>query len=186
MVSIQLKLSGHRFSIEGEANNLTPRQTVMVIGSKVTLVPDESLNHFSKERLMELAGYIVSDMETIVTGSKANGITCLIAIPKEARENIESRFGQQVSYTSPLLNSLHGETNCITIDMFGNTMFIHGFNDGLKRAEAFDIENDADIICIVRNTMDGTGLNPDSVVFYSGERKRLKLLRRYFSNVRCE
>ena len=183
--SIQVTLDGPSFSTEGVVVDESAEQVTFVIDTpRVTLAPREEVSLDTAESLLRLAGHPCRSNECSVCSELQNDIVAIMAIDRTALEIIIDKWGSRASFSSPLLDMRHAEERCITVSTSRKVCYIHHFDNGLQRAEAFEIGNEEDILCLITEWQEVAG--KETPIYISGEHSRSRILSKYIKNIVCE
>ena len=182
-VSIQVTLGGLSFSTESVVVDESAEQVIFFIDTpRVTLAPREEVSLESAEAILRLAGHPCRSNECSVCSELQNDIVAIMAIDRTALEAIIDKWGSRASFSSPLLDMRHAEERCITVTTSDKVCYIRHFDNGLQRAEAFEIGNEEDILYLLTEWQEIAG--KDTPIYISGNRSRL--LGKYIKNIVCE
>lgn len=182
-VSIQVKLGGRSFS----ANDITIAEDVkqievIVDTPRVTLVPREEVALDTASELLRIIGKPCHINEQSVCSELQNDIVAVMAIDCNALASIVGKWGSRATFVSPLLDMRHSDEKCLTIDATDKVCYLHLYNDGLRRAEAFDATTSEDVLYLATEWLD----NRTTPIYIKGSKTTAKLLRKYFKRVVCE
>ena len=186
-VSIQLPLGGHSFSSARLGDIVVDNgQEVRIIvdTAKCALIPQQ---HFSVADVVEIArasGITVSSDEIVVCSPDAP-IIAVMAINASCHATLIERYGNRISFTTPLLNSPMPDHGSV-IHLSASTLYVRVANEGLKFAEAIGVDGDADILYMLENINKVYNIY-NMYARAEGDTKRLlALCKRSFSNLVCE
>lgn len=183
-VSIQVKLGGLSFSADRVAIDDSVESVEFVIDTpRVILAPREEVSLDTAGELLRFVGKPCHANEQSVCSELQADIVAVMAIDSKALNAIIERWGCRASFSSPLLDMRHSEENCLTIDTTDKVCYLHLFNGGLKRAEAFDATTPEDILYIVNEWLGNDKATP---IYIKGSKECAKLLLKYYKQVICE
>ena len=182
-VSIQVKLGGLSFSASKAAVAEDAEAVEFVIDTpRVTLAPRQEISLNTAEELLRLIGKPCRTNEQSVCSELQADIVAVMAIDKEALASIVEQWGSRASFTSPLLDMSHSDESCLTIHTTEKNCYLHLFDGGLQRAEAFEATTAEDILYLTTEWL-GEKQIP---IYIKGCNNCAKLLRKYYNEVVCE
>ena len=182
-VSIQVKLGGRSFSADNYVVADDIAQVEFIIDTpRVTLAPSDWIEQYGCEATLREGGKASLSNESCVCSDIQAEIVAAIAIDCAAHDAIVEKWGSRTSFTSPLLNMRHSDKHCLTIDASEHVCYIRLFENGLQRAEAYDISTEEDILYLASEWLEGN----DIPIYIKGNAEAAKLLRKYYKHVICE
>ena len=182
-VSIQVKLGGRSFSADNYVIAEDVEQVEFVIDTpRVTLAPNDWLQQYGCAETLRASERAILSNEKCVYSDQQTEIVAVIAIDKSAHDAIIEKWGSRATFSSPLLDMRHSDKCCLTIDASEKVCYIRLFENGLQRAEAYDISADEDILYLASEWLNGS----DVPIYIKGNSKAVKLLRKYYKHVICE
>lgn len=183
-VSIQVKLGGRSFSASRVAVAEGVEHVEFVIDTpRVTLAPREEVTLDNAAAILRLVGKPCHANEQSVCSELQAEIVAIIAIDGIALEEIVGKWGSRASFTSPLLDMRHSDEHCLTVDVTDKVCYLRLFNDGLQRAEAYEVATPEDTLYYATEWI---GDKIDTPIYIKGGNDIAKLLRKYYKRVICE
>ena len=182
-VSIQVKLGGLSFSADKIVVAEGVEQVEFVIDTpRVILAPREEVSLDTASELLRIVGKPCRSNEQSVCSELQSDIVAVIAIDGKALNAIVERWGSRTSFTSPLLDMRHSDERCLTIDASKRVCYIRLFENGLQRAEAYDISAQEDVLYLASEWLKDV----DIPIYIKDNAETAKLLRKYYKHVICE
>ena len=191
-VSIQLPLGGHSFSVAalddalGGEHPQSARCTVLT--PRTTLVPRECFDASSAEKYLRIAGVPCRGDETVVTcDAEAQRAVAVMAVSSECLGALRERFGERLSFASPLCDSRDCKEPAVLLHRAGDLIYIKVYGPELQLAEAVEISSDADVLQLLHDLEGALEVSRCAVVCSGDDCDRLcRRLAKYYTNVRCE
>lgn len=181
-MSIQVKLGGRSFSAPAALVDAEQQVELVIDTPRVILAPRSEVSLDLASKLLEITGKSCHNSEICVCSELQADIVAVIAIDKLAFYNIIEQWGSRALFTSPLLDMRHSGKRCLTIDASDRVCYMRLFDNGLQRAEAYDISTAEDILYYATEWLS----SKETPIYIKGEDKYAKLLRKYFKQVICE
>ena len=182
-VSIQVKLGGLSFSASEAVATEGAEVVEFVIDTpRVTLAPRQEISLDTADKLLHLVGKPCRANEQSVCSELQADIVAVMAIDKVALTSIIEKWGSRASFTSPLLDMSHSEEQCLTICTTEKVCYMHLFDGGLQRAEAFPATTAEDILYLTTEWLGQRNIP----IYIKGCINCAKLLRKYYKEVVCE
>lgn len=187
-VSIRLKSGGHSFSaseLGAEVRSASQPVEVVVLTAKTTLVPAEFFDGEHAADYLAEVGLAPSADECAVYSKAVNGVVAVMAINKACYDTLKVSIPAGVAFTSPLLGDSTLQKGSV-IHLEERVMFVNVYDGGLRFAEAFECENDADVLYYLATVNEVYGIY-NMYARAMGDVKHLqKLLKPIFKNLVCE
>lgn len=152
-VSIQLSLDGHSFSAPALTGPFPGEDPVMieVLTPQTMLVPAELFDADRAAELLAVNGMPVTADQCVVCTAPQQNTTAIIALPAEAKRQVEERLGIRAEYTTPLLFTPQETAATVWLYQTPELLYIKVYNGSLRLAEVIAVSSDADILyCIGR------------------------------------
>ena len=182
-VSIQVKLGGLSFSTQHfEVADDIEQVEIVIDTPRVTLAPREYVSLNSATELLRLTGKPCRNNEQSVCSELQDATIAIMAIDSNALAAIVEKWGSRASFTSPLLDMRHSTERCLTVDVTDKVCYLRLFDNGLKRAEAFEATTPEDTLYFVSEWIE----EMDTPIYIKGKQNAIKLLRKYYKRVICE
>ena len=182
-MSIQVKLGGLSFSADKGLIAHDADVVEFVIDTpRVTLVPREESPLDSAESLLRIIGKPCRANECAICSEPQSDIVAVMAIDSTAYATITEQWGSRALFSSPLLDMRHSEEHCLTVDISDKVCYMRLFENGLQRAEAYDISTSEDILYYVSEWVG----NSNIPIYIKSRAESTKLLSRYYKQVVCE
>lgn len=188
-VSIQLPLGGHSFSsrVLDEATGMENNNShivAVVDTARCVAVPRVLLNDASLEEHLSVAGIAIAQNEIAVCNSEQE-VAVVMAMNKECHAMLMVKYGDKVSFTSPLLTTPLPEQGT-ALHLSDKTLYVRVVNNGLRLIEAIEVDGDADIIYALEKINSVHNIY-NMYARAEGDTKRLiRLCKQQFSNLVCE
>lgn len=190
-VSIQLSLDGHSFSpqvLSAIPANDEPIE-VELLSPRSMLVPAELFSAENAEALLAANGTPLLEDERAVCSAPQGSFVAITAVNRDVLQEIESRLGNRIRYTTPLLRRQPAARKTLWLYRKGGISFLKVYrNNGiLQLAEAVPTATDADLLYLFQR-LDSlfplskyelriAGDNPEAIA---------RLCGKQFRQVRCE
>lgn len=142
-VSIWLESDGHTFSNRVEAKR-GDKVEVVVDTFKTALVPEQYLDTEDSARHLRDIGISVTADERVVHSTPTNGIVAVMAVVGSTLATLREQY-PNVTFTSPLLLGEPLERGTL-LELRTNTLYVRIYDDGLRFAEAINIESEGDLL----------------------------------------
>jgi len=189
-VSIQLPLGGHSFSFDALPEGIFSGEAPVefrVLTPRTTLVPREAFDEAACEAYLAVAGLKCRAGETAVAGDVLGQIVPVMAIDSDALRIIRERFGARASFATPLCDVQKYSSPAVWLCRTGGLLYIKVYNTTLRFAEVIEPAGDADMLQILHD-LDAVYGFRNYAIHCHGERPEAmrKLLKKYYSDVRCE
>ena len=185
-VSIQLTLGGHSFSIAtlpAEIDNSSKPLLCIVDTPRVTLIPAEIFDPSIASSYLALNGIACHKDEECVYSEACNGVVAVMAIASMALNELRSKFGERVHFTTPLLDSTHQEEKkALIISCSEHNTYLRLYNDGLRIAEAIETSSPNEILYYIARLSETTELG-DTPIYIIGSEATKKAVKKYYKNV---
>lgn len=181
-------LDGLSFSVESlpaaeEAGGLgfeplTPR-TMLV--PREAFAGELAASYLAAEGLAPLEG------ECAVWSDTQQQTVAVMAIDREVLDALHAKYGERLSFTSPLLHQPKFSGNAVWMMRCGSLLYVKVYRTILQLAEVIRAENDADVLYFVERL---AGIFPpaDYELHVEGEGGAAlrKLLKGYYKRIVCE
>ena len=179
--------SGGRFFSASMCNNVAENGdvVVMVDTPRTTLVTPQIAAELSSETILAINGQSQLPNEVAVFSSVVDDKVAVIAVDKNAYEQLSARFGDRLYFTSPLLSTEHAEQMAMTIEVAQNVYYIRLYNNGLQVAEALELYTAEELLYYVANILDITAVKIPYIYIKGAEKDTVKLLKKYYKVI-CE
>ena len=185
-VSIQLTLGGHSFSIAtlpADVCNSSEPLLCVIDTPRVTLIPAEIFDSSIADSYLALNGITCRKDEKCVYSEACNGMVAVIAIASKALNELRSKFGERVHFTTPLLDSTHQEEKkALIISCSEHNTYLRLYNDGLRIAEAIETSSPNEILYYIARLSETTELG-DTPIYIIGSKATKKTVKKYYKNV---
>ena len=184
--SIRLSSGGRFFSastFEGMAAD--GGVDVIIDTARVTLIPEQMAGTTSPEQFLAITGQSPLADEVAVLSSAVDGKIAVLAVIKEALEALTTHFGENLQITSPLLDNRYSHGRAFAIEVNENICYLRLYDNGLKVAEAIEVENNDELLYYVANLLNLTQMGSDIPIYIIGSKKAYKLLKKYYTVI-CE
>lgn len=182
-VSIQVKLGGRSFSANNYVVADDIAQVEFIIDTpRVTLMPKSWIQQYGCAETLRASHKPHLSNEECVCSDEQSEIVAVIAIDRAAYNAIIEKWGSRATFSSPLLDMRHSDERCLTIDASKLVCYIRLFENGLQRAEAYDISAQEDILYLASEWLKDV----DIPIYIKGNAETAKLLRKYYKHVICE
>ena len=142
-VSIWLESDGHTFSNGTEAEGGDVRE-IVVNTFKTALVPEQYLDTEDSARHLRDIGISITTDELVVHSTPTNGIVAVMAVVGSTLATLREQY-PNVTFTSPLLLGEPLERGTL-LELRTNTLYVRIYDDGLRFAEAINIESEGDLL----------------------------------------
>ena len=142
-VSIWLESDGHTFSNGTEAEGGDVRE-IVVNTFKTALVPEQYLDTNDSSRHLRDIGLSVAMDEHAVCSAPTGGIVAVMAIGSDTLATLREQY-PHATFTSPLLLGEPMEQGTL-LELRAKTLFVRIYDNGLRFAEAINIESEGDIL----------------------------------------
>lgn len=189
-VSIQLPLGGHSFSVDAIPEELLAGDRAVefrVMTPRTTLVPREQFDEAACDAYLRVAGMPPLAGETAVASDTLEQIVAVMAVDSDCLAAIRSRFGARASFTTPLLDIQKYSSPAVWLYRSGGLLYVKVYNTTLRLAEVVTVENDADIVLLMRDLDAVYGFGGYAIRCHGEQASAMrKLLSKYYSDVRCE
>lgn len=187
-VSIRLKSGGHSFSaseLGAEVRSASQPVEVVLLTAKTTLVPAEFFDEEHAADYLAEVGLAPSADECAVYSNTVNGVVAVMAINKACYDTLKVSIPAGVVFTSPLMGDSTLQKGSV-IHLEERVMCVNVYDGGLRFAEAFECENDADVLYYLATVNEVYGIY-NMYARAMGDVKHLqKLLKSIFKNLVCE
>ncbi len=151
------------------------------------LVPTSLLDENSTTDHLLAGGINVDDTkEEVVVVRRDAIISALIVIPSTLLKDITSTYGDNVSFTTPLLTPAHGDKHEVLVHLSKDQtlLCISLFNGGdLIFAELFEIMSTTDILYWLTRLGSSYDLNTYTIFVDGANAETPKLLKNYYKNI---
>ena len=182
-VSIQVKLGGLSFSAnQGLIAHDADVVEFVIDTPRVTLVPREEISLDSAKSLLRIIGKPCRANECAICSEPQSDIVAVMAIDCATYATITEQWGSRALLSSPLLDMRHSEEHCLTVDISDKVCYMRLFENGLQRAEAYDVSTSEDILYYVSEWVG----NSNIPIYIKSRAESAKLLSRYYKQVVCE
>ena len=182
-MSIQVKLGGRSFSANNYVVADDIAQVEFIIDTpRVTLMPKSWIQQYGCAETLRASHKPHLSNEECVCSDEQSEIVAVIAIDRAAYNAIIEKWGSRATFSSPLLDMRHSDERCLTIDASKLVCYIRLFENGLQRAEAYDISAQEDILYLASEWLKDV----DIPIYIKGNAETAKLLRKYYKHVICE
>ena len=184
-VSIQLTLGGHSFSIAtlpAEVRNSGEPLLCVVYTPRVTLIPTEIFEQSIAGDYLALNGIACHKDEECVYSEEYNGVVAVMAIASKALNELRSKFGERVRFTTPLLDTTHEEKKALVVLCSEHTTYLRLYNEGLRVAEAIETSSPSEIIYYIARLAETNELG-DTPIYIIGSEATKKVVKKYYKNV---
>ena len=158
---------------------------VVLLTAKTTLVPAEFFDGGHAADYLAEVGLAPSADECAVYSNTVNGVVAVMAINKACYDTLKVSIPAGVAFTSPLLGDSTLQKGSV-IHLEERVMYVNVYDGGLRFAEAFECENDADVLYYLATVNEVYGIY-NMYARAMGDVKLLrKLLKPIFKNLVCE
>lgn len=188
IVSIQLKLGGHCFSVPSLSPEIRAGECNVVfevLTHKVTLVPAAEFDESLAAGYLDAVGLSCDSGETAIWCMPAPDMVAVVAMDSAALEEIRAVFGDRASFSTPLLKNCDLTRRAIYLHVTDDVCYMAYVCNGLELAEAIRIDSADDILFYMHRLTQILGAGDDLPIRISGEKTVGKLLNRYFRGVEC-
>lgn len=187
-VSIQLPLGGHSFSRANlEKIDKTKGSSVVATlpTAKCVAVPAEVFNKEEAHSYLQASGITVASDECVVYSNTSESVVAVMAINAECHKLLSSKYGDSLSYTTPLLNSPTLEQGTV-LHLSQGVLYIRVANEGLRLAEVVEVATDGDILYYLENIHRVFNIY-NMYARAEGETQRLMTIcKKLFTKIVCE
>ncbi len=184
-VSIQLTLGGHYFSIASlpaEACNSSETLLCIVDTPRVTLIPAEIFEPTIACEYLALNGIACRKDEECVYSDECDGMVAVMAIATTALNDLRSKFGSRICFSTPLLDTTHKEENGLIVSCGKNTTYFRLYNDGLRIVEAIESSSPNEILYYIARISEINELG-DIPIYIIGNEEAKKTIKKYYKTV---
>lgn len=191
MVSIQLPLGGHSFSV-GElgsdcAGDKVETLLCNVLTPRTTLVPRECFDAACAEHYLRVAGLPCRADETAVTSDPTAQIIAVMAVSSQCLTSLRQTFGQKLQFTSPLCGNQNFSEPTVWLHRAGDIIYIKVYKPVLRLAEAVEISSESDVLQLLHDLGGVYGIASCTILCSGDGCDRLRRrLAKYYPSVRCE
>ena len=186
-VSIQLPLGGHSFSsreLEEVKVGNDSHIVALVDTPRCVALPRTLLNGASLEEHLRAGGIALAPNEIAVCNDEQE-VAIVAAMSKECYDMLTTKYGDKVSFTSPLIATPLPERGSV-LHLSNNSLYVRVVNSGLRFIEAMAVYSDADIIYALEKINSVYDIY-NMYARAEGDTKRLlRLCKQQFSNLVCE
>ena len=184
--SIRLSSGGRFFSASTLAGVATDGGVDVIIDTaRVTLIPELMAGTTSPEQFLAITGQSPLVDEVAVLSSAVDGKIAVLAVNKEALEALTTHFGDNMHIISPLLDNRYSHGRGLAIEISESICYLRLYNNGLKVAEAIDVESYDELLYYVANILNISQESNDIPIYIIGPKKAYKLLKKYYTVI-CE
>ena len=189
-LSIRLRSGGHSFSCDSlprAAQNDDTDIEFTVITHKCTLVPAEAFEDSDAAEYLAIEGLACTKEERPVCAAD-NDTIAVMAVDAACADTVACKFGRRASFTTPLLKRYSPHGKALHIYRADGVVFMKLYDDRtLKYAAAVRAADTDEVLYYAALVNERFGLN-DYIIYISGDDSDTcrKVLRKYFTDVRCE
>ena len=134
---------------------------------------------------MAINGQSLLTDEVAVLSNEVDGKVAVIAVNKSAYEQLSSRFGERLYFTTPLLSASHSDEVTLVIEVSDNNYYIRLYNNGHQVAEALELCSGEELLYYVANILEITAVNIPYIYIRGAAKDTVKLLKKYYKVI-CE
>ena len=186
-VSIQLALDGHSFSVRGLDTTAAGPVTAEILTPRTTLVPEAFAAPRNASEWLATAGLAPLADEITVCSAPQEGLVAVMALPAAALRQVQERFGQQLRFTTPLLDAPASRRRSVLLRLQAGLLYIKVYDDTLRFAEVIPAPTEADTLALIERLGAEFPLREYDLHLAGGEAKSLRrLLGKRFGKVSCE
>ena len=184
--SIRLASGGRFFSATNLGNVAENGDVIVVVDTaRVTLVTPQIASELSAEDILAINGQSLLTDEVAVLSNEVDGKVAVIAVNKSAYEQLSSRFGERLCFTTPLLSASHSDEVTLVIEVSDNNYYIRLYNNGLQVAEALELCSGEELLYYVANILEITAVNIPYIYIRGAAKDTVNLLKKYYKVI-CE
>ena len=184
--SIRLASGGRFFSATNLANVAENEDVLVVVDTaRVTLVTPQIASELSAADILAINGQSPLLDEIAVLSSEVDNKIAVIAVNQSAYEQLNSRFGNRLHFTSPLLSVSHSDEVALAIEVSDNNYYIRLYNNGLQVAEALELCSGEELLYYVANILEIAAVNIPYIYIKGAAKDTVKLLKKYYKVI-CE
>ncbi|MEG2614047.1 MAG: DUF3822 family protein [Alistipes sp.] len=190
-MSIQLKRSGHSFSVDtlGSVDALPASESVrfVVLTHKTLLIPREEFDAALAADYLRLAGVACLATETPVWSDPNEPVVAVMAADTTCVETLRGRYGDRAQFTTPLLEASNDDMPSVWLYRVDELLYIKVYDRTLRFAEVVSAPTEADVIYYIEQLGKEFALST-FVAHITGEesKKTMKMIRSYFKQIQCE
>lgn len=186
-VSIQLALDGHSFSVRGLDTAAAGPVTAEVLTPRTMLVPEALADPQHASEWLATAGLAPLSGETAVCSAPHEGIAAVMALPAAALQQVRERLGEQIRFTTPLLDAPASRQRSVLLLRRAGLLYIKVYDDTLRFAEVIPAPTEADVLDLAERLGAEFPLREYGLHLAGEETKQLcRLLGKRFGKVSCE
>ena len=184
--SIRLSSGGRFFSASTLAGVVAEVGVDVIIDTaRVTLIPEQMANTTSPEQFLAITGQSPLADEIAVLSDVVDNKIAAVAVNKAAFEALTAHFGENLHIISPLLDNRYSHGRGLAIEVSESICYLRLYDNGLKVAEAIEIESYDELLYYVANLLNLTQMGSDIPIYIIGSKKAYKLLKKYYTVI-CE
>ena len=184
--SIRLASGGRFFSATNLGNVAENEDIIVVVDTvRVTLVTPQIASELSAEDILAINSQSPLSDEVAVLSDEVDGKIAVIAVNKSAYEQLNSRFGERLYFTTPLLSASHSDEVALSIEVSDNNYYIRLYNNGLQVAEALELRSGDELLYYVANILEIAAVNIPYIYIKGAAKDTVKLLKKYYKVI-CE
>lgn len=184
--SIRLASGGRFFSATNLGNVAENEDIIVDVDTvRVTLVTPQIASELSAEDILAINSQSPLSDEVAVLSDEVDGKIAVIAVNKSAYEQLNSRFGERLYFTTPLLSASHSDEVALAIEVSDNNYYIRLYNNGLQVAEALELRSGDELLYYVANILEIAAVNIPYIYIKGAAKDTVKLLKKYYKVI-CE
>lgn len=152
------------------------------------LVPKPLYDSTTEAELLAAAGLAPLSSECVVSARTESGITALMAIDKAQLADLKAKYGEELSFTTPLLTAPNVTEPTVWLVECGDLIYIKVYSLALQLAEVVRIASEEELELLLHRLTSAEDLSRHTlrVTQRTQNKQRRKIYRNYFKQVVCE
>ena len=152
------------------------------------LVPKPLYDPTAEAELLAAAGLAPLSSECVVSARTESGITALMAIDKTRLADLKAQYGEELSFTTPLLTAPNVTEPTVWVVDCGDLIYIKVYSLALQLAEVVRIASVEELELLLHRLTSAADLSHHTLrlVQRTPNKHRRKIYRNYFKLLVCE